>query len=146
VKLIIVPGASVAVVKTGVVPLKLFTTLTLVSVMLPALLTVPLNTSRPPGLAGFAGQVCATTRRGVVTSGQVAVALLDAKVESQISLPVAVTVLLTEHESAGAVKLAVKFVDTPGTRLNTVKTVLDWLLTTVTLIKVTLPEFLTVPV
>jgi len=65
----------------------------------------------------------------------------------QLSLPLAVTVLLTEHASAGAVKLAVKFADAPGARLGTVNTVLGavWLLTTVTLFKVTFPEFLTVP-
>ena len=66
----------------------------------------------------------------------------------QLSLPLAVTVLLTEQASAGAVKLAVKLADAPGARLGTVNTVLgtDWLLTTVTLFSVTLPEFLTVPV
>ena len=42
----------------------------------------------------------------------------------QLSLPVAVTVLLTEHASAGAVKLVVKFADAPATRLGTVRTVL----------------------
>ena len=65
----------------------------------------------------------------------------------QASLPLAVTVLLTEQASAGAVKLAVKLADAPGARLGTVNTVLgtDWSLTTVTLFKVTLPEFLNGP-
>jgi hypothetical protein len=85
--------------------------------------------------------------RGVVTSVQVADALLLTAVSAQLSLPLAVTVLLTEHASAGAVKLAVKLADAPGARLGTVSTVLGeaWLLTTATLFKVTLPEFLTVP-
>jgi hypothetical protein len=42
VKLVTAPGASVANEMTGVAPLKLFTTTTLVSMMLPALLTLPL--------------------------------------------------------------------------------------------------------
>jgi hypothetical protein len=101
-----------------------------------------------PGPTGFTGQFCVTTIRGVVTSVQVAEALLVAMIAEQASLPLAVTALLTEHASAGAVKLAVKFADAPGARLGTVRTVLGtaWSLTTVTLFKVTLPEFLTVPV
>ena len=85
---------------------------------------------------------------GVVTSGHVADAVLETLIAVQASLPLAVTVLLTEQASAGAVKLAVKLADTPGARLGAVNTLLgtDWLLTTVTLFKVTLPEFLTVPV
>jgi hypothetical protein len=84
----------------------------------------------------------------VVTSGQVADALLETTAAVQASLPLAVTVLLTEHASAGAVKLAVKLAEAPGARLGTVNTVLGtaWLLTTVTLFSVTLPEFRTVPV
>ena len=98
-------------------------------------------------LAGFTGQFCVTTMRGVVTSGQVADALLLVTIPVQLSLPRAVTVLLTEQASNGAVKLAVKFAEAPGARLGTVNTVLGeaWSLTTVTLFKVTLPEFLTVP-
>ncbi len=85
--------------------------------------------------------------RGVVTSVQVADALLLTMASEQLSLPLAVTALVTEHASAGAVKLAVKFADAPGARFATVSTVLGeaWLFTTVTLFKVTLPEFLTVP-
>jgi hypothetical protein len=102
----------------------------------------------PPGLAGLAGQSRTTTKRGVVVNGQVADALLEATVWLQLSLPLAVTVVLTEHASAGVTKLVVKFVVAPGAKVETVNTVLgaDWLLTTVTLFKVTLPEFLTVPV
>src|ERR1035437_5408049 len=86
--------------------------------------------------------------RGAVTSVQVADALLLTTVPAQLSVPLAVTALLTEHVSAGAATFAVKLADTPGARLGTVSTVLGttWLLTTVTLFKVTLPEFLTVPV
>ena len=96
---------------------------------------------------GSAGQFCVATIRGAVTNGQVADFVSVTTVAVQASLPLAITVLLTEHASAGAVKLAVKLVETPGARLGTVNTVLgtDWLLTTVTLFNVTLPEFLTVP-
>ena len=78
----------------------------------------------PPRLGGFAGQFCMTAMRGVVTRVQVADALLLTTVSVQLSLPLAVTVLLTEHASAGAVKLAVKFAEPPGARLGTVNTVL----------------------
>ena len=59
----------------------------------------------------------------------------------------ATTVLLTAQAPTGAMKLAVKFVVTPGARLLTVNTVPgeDWLFTTVTLFNVTLPELLTLP-
>src|SRR5258708_5746610 len=100
----------------------------LVSVMLPVFLTVPLEVRMPPGLGGFAGQFCVTTRRGAVTSVQVADAVVETPIVVQASLPLAVTVLLTEHASPGAVKLAVKFADAPGVRLGTVRTVFgtDW--------------------
>jgi hypothetical protein len=65
-----------------------------------------------------------TAMRGVVTRVQVADALLLTTFSVQLSLPLAVTVLLTEHASAGAVKLAVKFAEPPGARLGTVNTVL----------------------
>jgi hypothetical protein len=66
----------------------------------------------------------------------------------QASLPLAVTVLLTEHALAGVVKLAVKFADAPGARLGKASTVPGevWLSTTTTLFRVTLPGLLTVPV
>jgi hypothetical protein len=66
----------------------------------------------------------------------------------QLSLPVTVTVLLIEHVPVSAMKLVVKFVDAWDARLGTVSTVLGeaWLLTTVTLFKMTLPEFVTNPV
>jgi hypothetical protein len=85
---------------------------------------------------------------GVVSSGQVADSVSVTTVPAQASVPVAVTVLLTEHVSAGAVKVAEKLADTPGARLGTVNTVTgtDLSLETTTLFSVTLPEFLTVPV
>jgi hypothetical protein len=66
----------------------------------------------------------------------------------QASVPLAVTLLLTEQVSNGALKLALKLAVTPGARVPTVNTVegFDWLSVTVTLFSVTLPEFLTVPV
>jgi hypothetical protein len=87
-------------------------------------------------------------KSGVVVSGQAVEALAVTPIDVQASLPLAVTVLLTEQASVGAVKLAVKFAEPPGARLGTVNTVLgeDWLSTTTMLFRVTLPEFLTVPV
>ena len=84
---------------------------------------------------------------GAAVSAQVAEALALTRALVQASLPLAVTVLLTEHASAGAVKLAVKFADAPGARLGRVRTVLGtaWLSATVTAFKLTLPEFRTVP-
>ncbi len=64
-----------------------------------------------------------TAMLGVVRSGHVADALCETNVPAQLSVPVAVTVLLTEQASAGAVKLAVKAAETPGARLATVNTV-----------------------
>ena len=85
---------------------------------------------------------------GAVISAQVADAVFVTSSAVQLSLPVAVTVLLTEHAPAGAVKLALKLADAWDARLGTVRTVVgeDWLSTTVTLFKVTLPELVTVPV
>jgi hypothetical protein len=85
---------------------------------------------------------------GVVFSVQLADALFVTMACVQLSLPVAVTVLLTEQALMGAVKLAVKIADAWGARLARVNTVLGeaWLSTTVTLFKVTLPEFVTNPV
>ena len=85
---------------------------------------------------------------GSVVSGQVAEAFAVAPAVEQASLPVAVTVLSTEHVSAGVVKVAAKLVDAPGARLGTVNTVpgVDRLLETTTLFRVTLPVLRTVPV
>ena len=103
---------------------------------------------KPPVAAGVAGQASVAAMAGAVVSGQVADALLVTTVPVQASLPLAVTVLLTEHASAGVVKLAVKLAEAPTARLATFNTVLgeDWLLTTVTLFNAMLPEFRTVPV
>jgi hypothetical protein len=100
-----------------------------------------------PGTAGLSGQTWVTTMPGAAVSAQFAEALALTRALVQASLPLAVTALVTEHASAGAVKLAVKLADTPGARLAKVNTVLGeaWLLMTATLFRVTLPEFLTVP-
>jgi hypothetical protein len=66
----------------------------------------------------------------------------------QLSLPVTVTALLTEHALAGAVKLAVKVVDAWGASVSGPMTGVlgaGWLFTTYTLFSVTLPEFVTIP-
>jgi hypothetical protein len=100
-----------------------------------------------PAATGTAGHASVTAMAGAVEIGQVTDAELVTTVPTHASLPLAITVLLTEHVSAGAVKLAVKFAEPPGARLGTVSTVLgaDWLSTTVTLFRVTLPGLLTVP-
>ena len=110
--------------------------------------TVPLKLSRLPGPAGPPKQFCVTAMRGVVASGQVADAVTKSLVPLQASWALAVTVLLTEQASAGAVKLKVKFADPPGARAATVNTRLgtDWLLSTATLLSVMLPALRTVPV
>ena len=75
-KLADAPGASEPIVNTTVLGDGwLLTTVTLVSVTFPALLTLPLEVRTPPGAAGVAGQDWVTTTRGVVTSGQSMVAL-----------------------------------------------------------------------
>ena len=51
---------------------------------------------------------------GAVTNGHVADELAVTTVAVQASLPLAVTVLLTEQASIGAVKLVVKSADAPG--------------------------------
>ena len=66
----------------------------------------------------------------------------------QLSLPMAVTVLLTEQASKGAVKLAVKLLTAPGASVSGPMTgvlLVGWLSTTNTLFSVTLPALLTVP-
>src|ERR1035437_8523782 len=117
----------------------------LVKITLPLLLTLPEKVSNWPG-NDRSGHTLVTMIPGVVVSGQVADAVFVTRTLVQLSLPVTVTVLLTEHAPAGTVKVAVKFVHAPGVRLGTVNTVPIWLLTTTTLFKVTLPGLQTVPV
>ena len=90
-----------------------------------------------------------TSRAGAVSSGQMAVALLLTTMVAEALLPVAVTMLLTEHAPNGAVKRAMKLAEPPGAKLGTVNTTglgTAWLLTTITFFRMALPEFLTVPV
>ena len=94
------------------------------------------------------GQVSVTTMPGVDLSGQVADAAFVTGSPVQLSLPVAVTVLLTVQAVVGAVKLAVKLLEAPGARVSGPRTAVlgaGWLLMTNTLFSVTLPEFLTFP-
>jgi hypothetical protein len=86
---------------------------------------------------------------GAPIKEQVADAVLDTEVPVQLSLPVAVTVLLTEQVSTGLVKVVVKLTEAPGKIVSgPITGVLaeGWLLTTNTLTSVTLPELPTVPV
>ena len=141
------PGASEAAVKTGVVPLRLFITTTLVSVIFPEFRTVPVNVNTPPNVAGLTGQDWVTTIEVAVRSAQVAVALLETLAPEQLSVPVAVATLVTE-QPAGAVDVAVKLALAPGASVATVNTGVApfRLLRTATLFNVTLPELRTVPV
>ena len=104
--------------------------------------------SVPPGLAAFTGQFCVTTSRAVVCNGHVADALPVTTAAVHMSLPRAVTVLLTVQLPAGVRKLALKLAEAPGASVATVNTVggEDCASVTVTLVSVMLPEFLTVPV
>jgi len=135
---------------TGVLLLGwLLTTTMLFKVTLPVLLTLPEKVSVWPGETDCAGHDLVTLMPGVVISGQgPADAVFVTGAAVQLSLPVAVTVLLTEQALVGVMKLALKFEDALGARLGTKSTVLGeaWLSTTVTLVKMTLPVFVTVPV
>jgi hypothetical protein len=85
---------------------------------------------------------------GAVAKAQVAEAVFVTRTEVQLSLPVAVTALLTEQVSMGAVKLAVKLAEAPGASVRGPMTGVlgaGWLFTTSTLFNVTLPELRTVP-
>ena len=75
-------------------------------------------------------------------------AVLPTRAALHVSLPRAVTVLLTEQVLVGAVKVVLKLAVAPGARVATVNTMGgdDWLLLTVTLLSAISPEFLTVPV
>jgi hypothetical protein len=85
---------------------------------------------------------------GEVTNGQVVVTLPVTAVPVHWSLPLAVSVAVTEQESSGVVKLPLKLADAPGAREGTVNTGVlgtGWLLTTVMLVSVTFPGLLTLP-
>src|SRR5262245_13003294 len=69
-----------------------FTTVILVIVMLPELLTVPVKTSNWPGATGFAGHCLVTVRRGVGTIGQIAPAVAVTLLPEHTSVPRAVTI------------------------------------------------------
>src|ERR1035437_851581 len=120
----------------------------LINVTLPVLLTLPEKVSNWPG-NDRSGHTLVTLMPGVVFSLQMADAVFVAMACVQMSLPVAITVLLTEHAPAVAVKLAVKIADAPGVSvIGPMTGVLGagWLFTTNTLFSVTLPGLLTVPV
>src|SRR5882672_8953950 len=94
-KLVVWPGARLIGPKTEVFePGWLFTTRTLVRVMLPELLRVPLKTSGWPGCTGAAGQVLVTTMAGLFVPRHEAVAgtVLVMERPKHLSLAVAVRV------------------------------------------------------
>ena len=79
----------------------MFSTTTLVSVMLPVLVTYPVKLSRPPGTTGLAGQNFATMMDGAVATGQTAVALSETLLPQRL---IAVAVRVSTHgpqESGG---------------------------------------------
>jgi hypothetical protein len=85
---------------------------------------------------------------GAVVNGQVADSVSVTTVDAQASVPAAVTVLLTVQVSIGAVKDVVKSAVSPGARVIGPVTGVPgagWSFTTVTLFKITLPVFFTVP-
>ena len=69
--------------------------------MLPALLTLPLKVSREPGVTGLTGQFCVMITSGVVTSVQIAEALLVKPVPVLASRPETVRVSDTEQAFSG---------------------------------------------
>src|SRR2546426_537518 len=75
-------------------------TVTLVSVMLPQLLTVPEMASVPPGGTGLAGQFFVTAMQGVLVPGQLAVAWAVTMRPSHLSTPRAFTVSFFFNEAA----------------------------------------------
>src|ERR1035437_8662894 len=120
-----------------------------VKVTLPVLLTLPEKVSVWPGETGCAGHTLVTLMPGVVTSGQVTDAVLVTGAAVQLSLPLAVTVLLTEQPSMDVVKLAVKLTVAPGASvIGPMTGVLGtgWLLPPTPLFRVPLPELRTGPV
>ena len=115
---------------------------------MPVLVTVPVNTSVPPGVAGWRGQAAVTVIWGEVTNGQVLVSVPVTVLPVQRSWPVTIKVLVTAHASQGALKLLLKLAAAPGAkaaRLNTVVLGTGWLLTTVRLVSVLLPVLRTLP-
>src|ERR1041385_3462283 len=102
-KLVAWPGASVTGPNTEVLAAGwLLTTSTLVSVMFPALLTLPLKTSGWPGCTGPTGQALLTTMAGLFVPAQDAVAVLVTLWPKHLSWARAVRVsTYGPHESAG---------------------------------------------
>ena len=114
---------------------------------MPVLRTVPVKLCVPPGVVCVSEQFCVTSMPGEVVSEHVADALsVTGPPFGQLPTPLAATVRVIEQESAGAVNVAVKFADAPGVKLaGTLEIVPPSLLTTATLLSVTSPVFLTVP-
>src|SRR3954466_14973175 len=86
---------------------------------------------------------------GVVNNGQRAVAVAETCAPAQRSWPRAVRVSINSQQSVGAVKLPLKVRDAPGTRVIGPMTgvfATGILSVTKTLMSVTLPGLLTVPV
>src|ERR1017187_8258131 len=97
-KLVTAPGASEATVNTSVLAAGwLFQTTMLFKVTLPGLLPVPEKVSNGPGETGCAEHSLVTLMPGVFNPLQVADAVFVTMTCVQLTLPVAITVLLTEQ-------------------------------------------------
>src|SRR5260370_21076498 len=118
------------------------------SVISPALLTVPVKTKGCPSGAGLGGQILLTASVGVISVGQTAVAEALTLLPVHALAPVATSVSKYEQQLGGTCSLPVKFVDCPGARVTGPKTGVLFVgrsLTTITLVKVMLPALLTDP-
>src|SRR5439155_1084747 len=85
----------------------LFTITMLVTATLPTLVIVPLKPITPPGIPFVPGQDLVRARRGVVSTGQVALALV-VTVCKHTSTPVAVTESLPDQTLVGTGSVPLK--------------------------------------
>ena len=92
---------------TGVVPLRLFRTTTLVRVMLPVLVMVPVYIIRAPGAGGRAGQDWVIAKAGVVAMAQVELTELVMSTPQTLR-PEAVEVGIVMREAEDAVAALVR--------------------------------------
>src|SRR6266850_972097 len=85
----------------------------LVTLTLPMLVIVPVKPITPPGIPLVAGQSLVIAKRGVVRTGQVALAFV-VTAWPHTSVAVAVTVSRIEHTLVGTGSVPLKLVPWPG--------------------------------
>ena len=100
-KLVVIPGARLAMESTVLGVDWTSTTVTFVRAILPELLTVPVNVTKPPARTGPAGGVRVIAMAEAVVMGQVIVAIFVTVFPVQKSMPVAVE-MLAEEQLLGA--------------------------------------------